>query len=56
MPLFGSSSNKNADPEVRQVEKTVAHEAKMDQKNFDHVIKDLNTAEKAHDKSIKVRH
>ncbi|OCH95991.1 hypothetical protein OBBRIDRAFT_448135 [Obba rivulosa] len=53
MPIFGSNSNNTMDPEVRQIEKTVAREAKMDQKNMDHAVKDLNSAEKTHNKSIK---
>ena len=39
-----------------QLEKArIAQEARTDQKNLDHVIKDLKNAEKAHQKAIKVR-
>ncbi|GJE84922.1 hypothetical protein PsYK624_009980 [Phanerochaete sordida] len=41
------------DPEIRTFEKRIAQEARTDQKNLDHVIKDLKNAEKAHQKAIK---
>ncbi|KAI0356534.1 hypothetical protein OH77DRAFT_1423467 [Trametes cingulata] len=53
MPLFGKSDTFSENPEVRQVEKMIAKEARDDQKNLDHTIKDLSSAEKAHNKSIK---
>ncbi|KAI0676968.1 hypothetical protein C8Q78DRAFT_1000386 [Trametes maxima] len=53
MPLFGKSDTFSENPEIRQVEKMVAKEARDDQKALDHTIKDLSTAEKAHNKSIK---
>ena len=55
MPRFGKSNNYSENPEVREVEKRVAKEAHQDQKNLDHAIDDLAHADKAHDKSIKVR-
>lgn len=54
MPLFGKSDTFSENPEVRQVEKMIAKEAREDQKNLDHTIKDLSGAEKTHNKSIKV--
>ncbi|KAH9942034.1 hypothetical protein B0H21DRAFT_527285 [Amylocystis lapponica] len=54
MGLFGSSSDgASADPEIRQFEKIIANEAKADQRNMDHAIKDFTTSEKSHNKSIK---
>ncbi|KAI0370171.1 hypothetical protein BV20DRAFT_966785 [Pilatotrama ljubarskyi] len=53
MPLFGKSDTFSDNPEVRQVEKMIAKEARDDQKNLDHTIKDLSSAEKAHNKSVK---
>ena len=57
MPLcgFGNNSSMATDPEIRTFEKRIAQEARTDQKNLDHVIKDLKNAEKAHQKAIKVR-
>ncbi|KAI0637908.1 hypothetical protein C8Q77DRAFT_397473 [Trametes polyzona] len=54
MPLFGKSDTFSENPEIRQVEKMIAKEAREDQKNLDHTIEDLSSAEKAHNKSIKV--
>ena len=54
MPLFGKSDTFSENPEIREVEKRVAKEARADQKNLDHAINDLSHADKAHDKSIKV--
>ncbi|RPD66674.1 hypothetical protein L226DRAFT_556576 [Lentinus tigrinus ALCF2SS1-7] len=53
MPLFGKSETFSENPEVREVEKTVAKEARADQKNLDHAISDLSQADKTHSKSIK---
>ncbi|KAH9942054.1 hypothetical protein B0H21DRAFT_751429 [Amylocystis lapponica] len=51
MPLLGSgSSNASSNPESHRF---MANEAKADQRNLDHAIKDLNTAEKLHSKSVK---
>ena len=57
MGLFGgskSSSTASEDPEIRQVEKMIATEAKNDQKNLDHALKDLSKLDKTHEKAIKV--
>lgn len=54
MNLFGKSSTLSEDPEIRQVEKSIAQEAREDQKNLERNIKDLSGAEKSHNKSIKV--
>ncbi|KAI0824685.1 hypothetical protein BC628DRAFT_1321714 [Trametes gibbosa] len=53
MPLFGKSDTFSENPEIRQVEKMIAKESREDQKNLDHSIKDLSSAEKSHNKSIK---
>ncbi|KAI9001299.1 hypothetical protein BD414DRAFT_474239 [Trametes punicea] len=53
MGLFGKSETYSENPEIRQVEKIIAKEAREDQKNLDHTIKDLSSAEKAHNKSVK---
>lgn len=45
----------SADPQIRDMEKRISQEERTDQKNLDHVIKDLKNAEKAHQKAIKVR-
>lgn len=42
------------DPTIRQFEKRIANEARADEKNVDHAIKDLSSAESTHKKSIKV--
>ena len=55
MPLCSSNSSMSTDPQIRNMEKRIAQEARSDQKNLDHVIKDLKNAEKAHQKAIKVR-
>lgn len=57
MPLCfsSSSSSMSTDPHVRDLEKRIAQEARSDQRNLDHVVKDLKTAEKNHQKAIKVR-
>lgn len=56
MPLcFPSHSDSmSTDPQIREMEKRIAQEARTDQKNLDHVIKDLKTTEKNHQKAIKV--
>lgn len=54
MPLFGKSDTVSENPDVREVEKVVAKEARTDQKNLDHAITDLSHADKSHNKSIKV--
>ncbi|RPD62711.1 hypothetical protein L226DRAFT_532299 [Lentinus tigrinus ALCF2SS1-7] len=53
MPLFGKSDTFSDNPEVREVEKIVAKEARSDQKNLDHATNDLAQADKTHSKSIK---
>ncbi|KAI1789004.1 hypothetical protein LXA43DRAFT_599971 [Ganoderma leucocontextum] len=54
MPLFRKSkASGNADSEIRDVEKTVAKEARADQKSLDSAISDLSKAGDAHNKSIK---
>ncbi|KAL1940831.1 hypothetical protein VTO73DRAFT_7872 [Trametes versicolor] len=53
MNLFGKSSTLSEDPEIRQVEKSIAQEAREDQKNLDRNIKALSGAEKSHNKSIR---
>ena len=56
MPLCFSSKNESmsTDPTIREFENRIANEAKSDQKNLDHAIRDLANAEKAHQKAIKV--
>ncbi|KAI0080696.1 hypothetical protein K474DRAFT_1589184 [Panus rudis PR-1116 ss-1] len=41
------------DPAIRQIEKQIATEARSEEKNLQHAIKDLESAEKTHNKSIK---
>ncbi|KAI0080697.1 hypothetical protein K474DRAFT_157404 [Panus rudis PR-1116 ss-1] len=41
------------DPAVKQVEKQVATEARLEEKTLQHAIKDLESAEKTHHKSVK---
>ncbi|KAI0725113.1 hypothetical protein C8Q72DRAFT_889148 [Fomitopsis betulina] len=56
MGLFGgskSSDTGSADPEIRQVEKMVATEARSDQKTLDHAFKGLAKLNDTHDKAIK---
>ncbi|TFK92983.1 hypothetical protein K466DRAFT_581435 [Polyporus arcularius HHB13444] len=53
MPLLGKSDTFSENPDVREVEKVVAKEARTDQKNLDHAITDLSHADKSHNKSIK---
>lgn len=48
------SDTMSQDPTIRQFEKRISNEARADQKNLDHVIKDLSGAETTHNKSIKV--
>lgn len=58
MGLFGGSKSSGAaseDPETRQLEKMIATEAKNDQKNLDHALKDLSKLDKTHEKAIKAR-
>ena len=55
MPLFASSSSKNVDPEVKQVEKAVTKEARVDERNLKHAMKDLEATEKSHAQSVTVR-
>ncbi|EKM59448.1 uncharacterized protein PHACADRAFT_191806 [Phanerochaete carnosa HHB-10118-sp] len=43
----------STDPQIRDFEKRIAQDARTDQKNLDHVVKDLKNAEKAHQKAIK---
>lgn len=54
MPLCFPSKNTTTDPQVRQFEKRIAEDARVDQKNLDHAIRDLKNAEKTHMKAIKV--
>ena len=56
MPLCFPSKNESmsTDPTIREFEKRISNEAKSDQKNLDHAIRDLANAEKAHQKAIKV--
>ena len=42
------------DPTMRQLEKRIANEAHVDKKHLNHAIKDLTSAEKTHNNSIKV--
>ncbi|GBE83604.1 hypothetical protein SCP_0506590 [Sparassis crispa] len=51
MPLIGGS--KPSDPEIRKAEKSAANEARHEQRNLEHAVKDLNKAEKSHEKGIK---
>ncbi|EPT02318.1 hypothetical protein FOMPIDRAFT_1048014 [Fomitopsis schrenkii] len=56
MGLFGGSKSSGTtaeDPEIRQVEKMIATEAKNEQKNLDHALKDLSKLDKTHEKAIK---
>ncbi|KZT00193.1 uncharacterized protein LAESUDRAFT_732522 [Laetiporus sulphureus 93-53] len=55
MGLFGPSKSGSAteDPEIRQLEKVISSEARNDQKNVDHAIKDLKGAGTTHNKSVK---
>ncbi|KIP09185.1 hypothetical protein PHLGIDRAFT_18701 [Phlebiopsis gigantea 11061_1 CR5-6] len=43
----------SSDPQIRDVEKRIAQEARQDERNLNHVIKDLRVAEKNHQKAIK---
>ncbi|KAI0092451.1 hypothetical protein BDY19DRAFT_990171 [Irpex rosettiformis] len=43
----------STDPTIREFERRIANEAKSDQKNLDHAIRDLKNAEKTHQKAIK---
>ncbi|KAI0770742.1 hypothetical protein BC629DRAFT_1595691 [Irpex lacteus] len=43
----------STDPTIREFERRIANEAKTDQKNLDHAIRDLKNAEKSHEKAIK---
>ena len=57
MPFGLGSSKKNSmstDPQIRQFEKRIADEEHMDQKNLNHAIRDLKSAEKTHMNAIKV--
>lgn len=57
MPLCFPSKNNDSmstDPTIRELERRIANEAKTDQKNLDHAIRDLKNAEKSHEKAIKV--
>ncbi|PSR73469.1 hypothetical protein PHLCEN_2v10761 [Hermanssonia centrifuga] len=56
MPICGFSSNSDGmstDPQMRQVEKRIAEEERLDQKNLDHSIKDLKNAENMHQRAMK---
>ncbi|KAF7790095.1 hypothetical protein EIP86_001045 [Pleurotus ostreatoroseus] len=55
MPLCFGSSNKgfSTDPQIRQVEKRISEDARIDQKNLDHAVSDLQKAEKSHLNAIK---
>ncbi|KAI0347501.1 hypothetical protein BDW22DRAFT_1321865 [Trametopsis cervina] len=55
MPLCFPSKNESmsTDPTIREFEKRIATEAKSDQRNLDHAIRDLKNAEKAHQNAIK---
>jgi len=55
MPIcgLGSSKTESADPEVRQVERSVTSEARVEARNLEHTMKDLTKAEKMHQKSVK---
>lgn len=44
----------STDPQIREFEKRIAQEARKDERNLNHVIKDLKTAEKNHQKAIRV--
>ena len=53
--LFGGSKTSGSeDPEIRQLEKMIAKEAKSEQKALDHALKDLSKLDKSHEKAIKV--
>lgn len=57
MGLFGGSKSSEAaseNPEIRQVEQMVATEAKNEQKNLDHTLKDFAKLNGTHEKAIKV--
>lgn len=49
-----STAGMSADPQIRDVEKRIAAEEHTDQRNLDHVMKDLKTSEKTYQKAIKV--
>ncbi|EPT02319.1 hypothetical protein FOMPIDRAFT_88996 [Fomitopsis schrenkii] len=56
MGLFGGSKSSEAaseNPEIRQVEQMVATEAKNEQKNLDHTLKDFAKLNGTHEKAIK---
>ena len=49
-PSFSSIHDKGA----KKLVKLMAKEAKVEQKGYDHALKDVRAAEKAYDKSVKV--
>ncbi|KAI0796487.1 hypothetical protein C8Q75DRAFT_741281 [Abortiporus biennis] len=58
MPLslpFSSKKDPNMskDPQIRQIEQMIANEARSDQKNLEHAIKDVKAGESTHNKSVK---
>ncbi|CDO74552.1 hypothetical protein BN946_scf184632.g9 [Trametes cinnabarina] len=53
MGLFGKSDPSSQNKEDRQIEKIVAKEERDEQKNLDHTVKDLSSAEKAYNKTVK---
>ena len=42
------------DPQIRDFEKRIAADERTDQKNLNHVIKDMKNSEKNYQKAIKV--
>ena len=53
---FGLGRNKSmsTDPQMRQFEKRIADEARVDQKNLNHAMRDMKGAEKTHLGAMKV--
>ncbi|GBE83592.1 hypothetical protein BKA93DRAFT_912237 [Sparassis latifolia] len=51
--IGGSSDSKSVDPEVRKAEKILANEARHEQRNLEHAVKDVSKVEKSHEKGFK---
>jgi len=43
----------SADPQIRQYEKMIANDARQDERNLSHAVKDVSSADKAHNKGVK---